>query len=74
MIRRLGAVIGRNRTCVYRGAVGWAEIRIDLLRRGLDRESIALAPVAQEMIALVSKTKRFIKDWLKTMHYKGFDG
>ena len=60
MIRRLSAVIGRNRTCVYRGAVGWAEIRIDLLRRGLDRESIALAPVAQEMIALVSKTKRFI--------------
>jgi hypothetical protein len=36
--------------------VGWAEIRIDLLRRGLERESIALTPVAQEMIALVSKT------------------
>ena len=60
MIRRLGAAIGRNRTCGYRGAVGWAEIRIDLLGRGLDREIIALAPVAQEMIALVSKTKRFI--------------
>jgi len=74
MIRRLAAVIDRNRTCVYRGAVGWAEIRIDLLGRGLDRESIALAPVAQEMIALVSKTEHFIKSWLKMMHHKGFDG
>jgi len=50
------------------------EIRIDLLRRGLHRESIALAPVAQEMIALVSKTEHFIKSWLKMMHHKGFDG
>ena len=62
MIRTLGAAIGRNRTCVYRGAVGWAEIRIDLLRRGLDRESLVLAQASQERTALESENSALYKE------------
>ena len=61
MIRTLGEAIGPNRTCVYRGAVGWAEISIDLLGRGLDRESLVLAQASQERTASESENSALYK-------------